>query len=146
MTIYFDMDGTIADLYGVEGWLGFLQNEDVYPYSAAAPLVNMERLGWVLENLQAQGYRVGIISWLSRNGSQNYNKAVRRAKREWLFEKIAIKWDEIHIVKYGTPKNKVCRDCNGILFDDEQKNRENWEGIAFDEKDILKKLNQLMRA
>ena len=31
MTIYFDMDGTIANLYGVESWLDFLQKEDAYP-------------------------------------------------------------------------------------------------------------------
>lgn len=144
MTIYFDMDGTIANLYGVESWLEFLQNEDAYPYRAAAPLVDVERFKKVLENLKAEGYRLGIISWLSRNGSQNYNKAVRQAKKEWLFSKITIKWDELHIVKYGTPKNSVCRDKNGILFDDEERNRKNWKGVAFDEKNIIEKLNSLM--
>ena len=37
--IYFDMDGTIADLYGVDGWLDDLMNESTRPYAAAAPLL-----------------------------------------------------------------------------------------------------------
>lgn len=31
MTIWFDMDGTIADLYGVDGWLEMLIAEDPTP-------------------------------------------------------------------------------------------------------------------
>ena len=31
-TIFFDMDGTIADLYSVDGWLADLINKDVRPY------------------------------------------------------------------------------------------------------------------
>ena len=30
--IYFDMDGTIADLYAVDGWLADLRSENVRPY------------------------------------------------------------------------------------------------------------------
>ena len=33
--IYFDMDGTIADLYGVDNWLEMLINEDATPYRVA---------------------------------------------------------------------------------------------------------------
>lgn len=35
MRICFDMDGTIADLYGVENWLDYLIAEDVKPYAEA---------------------------------------------------------------------------------------------------------------
>jgi len=144
MTIYFDMDGTIADLYGIKDWLKMIQEENAYPYAVAAPLVDMKKLNSILENLKSLGFKIGVISWLSRNGSKEYNKTVRKTKREWLFQKIGINFDEIHIVKYGTPKNKVCKDKNGILFDDELRNRENWKGIAFDEKNIFEKLEELM--
>ena len=30
-TIYFDMDGTLANFYGVENWLDYLENEDTTP-------------------------------------------------------------------------------------------------------------------
>ena len=39
--INFDMDGTLADFYGVDNWLEYLVNKDAYPYAAAKPLMNM---------------------------------------------------------------------------------------------------------
>ena len=39
-TIYFDMDGTLANFYGVENWLDYLENEDTTPYEIAKPLFN----------------------------------------------------------------------------------------------------------
>ena len=42
--IYFDMDGTIANFYGVDGWLDDLINERTRPYAQARPLVNMNAL------------------------------------------------------------------------------------------------------
>ena len=39
ITINFDMDGTIADLYGVENWLDYLIAGDVFPYENADPLL-----------------------------------------------------------------------------------------------------------
>ena len=53
--IYFDMDGTIADLYGVENWLEMLINEDVTPYRVARPLIRMQSLARVLNRLQREG-------------------------------------------------------------------------------------------
>ena len=37
ITINFDMDGTIADLYGVKNWLSYLEAEDTTPYAIANP-------------------------------------------------------------------------------------------------------------
>ena len=76
MTIWFDMDGTIADLYGVDGWLENLINEDTRPYDIAKPLVNMAYLARLLHKVQANGYEIGIISWTSRGGSDLYNGEV----------------------------------------------------------------------
>ena len=50
--IYFDMDGTIADLYGVEGWLNDLESENERPYATAKPLIRMSALARVLNRLQ----------------------------------------------------------------------------------------------
>ena len=50
--INFDMDGTIADLYGVDGWLNDLINGDTRPYDIAKPLVNMSALARRLNALQ----------------------------------------------------------------------------------------------
>lgn len=137
MTFYFDMDGTIADLYGVKGWLDDLINENPRPYAEARPLVNCERLIKIIEFLKAEGYNFGIISWTSKNGSAAFNKIVRKTKIEWLNKNFPNCFSEIHIVKYGTPKYRVAKD-SGFLFDDEEQNRKSWNrGRSFTEKDIF---------
>lgn len=139
--IYFDMDGTIANLYGVENWLDNLMNEYTRPYREAKAMVNMRALGRELNRLQAEGYVIGIVSWLSKNGTDEYGERVAKAKREWLARHIgAVEWDEVHIVKYGTPKYKVVNVPNGILFDDEERNRKEWalgNGLAFGVENIV---------
>ena len=82
--IYFDMDGTIANLYGVNGWLDDILNESVRPYVEAKPLVNMNSLARILNRLVRNGYTVNVISWTAKNGSNEYNEAVAEAKRAWL--------------------------------------------------------------
>ena len=42
--VWFDMDGTIADLYAVEGWLNSLRAFDPKPYAKAQPMLNMSAL------------------------------------------------------------------------------------------------------
>lgn len=136
-TFYFDMDGTIADLYGVEGWLDDLQAERVRPYAEARPLVDCERLKKIIDFLKAEGYNFGIISWTSKNGSKEFNKKVRKIKMEWLEKYFPDCFSEIHIVKYGTPKYKVAKN-HGILFDDEEGNRKKWnKGKSYTEKEIF---------
>lgn len=134
MTYYFDMDGTIADLYGVENWLPMLINEQTTPYDVAAPLVNVENFCKKAAELKTQGATFGIVSWTARGGSKEYNKKVRLAKLQWLDKFFPGIFTEIHIVKYGTPKYRVVKDKTGFLFDDEEKNRTQWKGVAYNEK------------
>lgn len=142
--IYFDMDGTIADFYGVDNWLDMLINSDTTPYKVAKPLVNMNVLARYLNRLQDKGYVIGIVSWLSKKGNNKYNKEVTETKKKWLAKHLrSVKWNEVHIVKYGTPKHKVVNNTNGILFDDEEQNRINWKGIAHDEKNIINVLKTI---
>lgn len=141
--IYFDMDGTIADLYGVSGWLADLEAENVRPYAEAKPLLNLSLLARYIHKAQRMGYTVGVISWLSKTGSPAYNEAVAAVKREWLAKHLpSVEWDEIHIVKYGTPKS-ACRTCPGILFDDEQRNLDEWGAGAVIASDLLEILRSL---
>lgn len=141
--IYFDMDGTIADLYGVPNWLEYLVNGDTLPYKAARPLVNMNTLARLLNRLQADGYHIGIVSWLSKSGTESYNEAVTKAKLAWLNKHLhSVHWDEIVIVPYGTPKHEVV-SVDGILFDDEEHNRTDWTGTAYDVENIIEILKGL---
>ena len=142
-TIYFDMDGTIADLYGVAEWLPRLRAEDATPYTDAAPMVNTAEFQLLLAILQNRGYKLGIISWLAKDSSNSYKKAVTKAKRDWLTETFPeIMFDEMHFVQYGTRKDYVAKDKNGIIFDDDERVREKWRGKAINPniEDIIEKL------
>ena len=144
MTIYFDMDGTIADLYGVENWLDYLLEKNALPYKIAKPLLRLNTLARLLNRLQSEGYKIGIISWLAKNSSDDYDKAVTKAKENWLNKHLAsVKFDTIHIVKYGTPKENFANSENDILFDDEERNRNNWIGKAYDVDNIIEVLKGL---
>ena len=140
--IYFDMDGTIANLYGVDGWLDCIINEYTKPYREAKALVNMRQLGRELNRLKQNGYTIGIISWLAKGATDEYNRQVAQAKRNWLAKHLsAVRFDEVHIVEYGTPKYTL---GNGILFDDEEPNRANWIGKAYDVNDIIETLKAIV--
>lgn len=133
--IYFDMDGTIANLYGVEGWLDDIRAERVRPYAEAKPMVNFSVLARVLNRLVRNGYSVNVISWTARGGSDEYNEAVAEAKRAWLAKHLpSVRFENVFIVPYGTPKQNF---GFGVLFDDEKPNRDNWNGKAYDEKNIV---------
>lgn len=137
-TIYFDMDGTIADLYGVTNWLEYLMEENTLPYEIAKPLLRLSALAKILNRLQREGFKIGIISWLSKNGTDEYNTAVTTAKENWLKKHLkSVQFDEIHIVKYGTNKDLFRHTDEDLIFDDEEKNRKSWGGQAHDVNNIL---------
>lgn len=142
--IYFDMDGTIANLYGVENWLDMIINRDATPYKIAKPMVRMSTLARVLNNLTNKGYTIGIVSWLAKNSTTEYDERVKTAKIEWLKTHLkSVHFEEIHIVPYGTPKHEIVNNPNGILFDDEEPNRINWKGEAFDVHNIIEILKEV---
>lgn len=127
MTIYLDMDGTVIDFYGVPNWLECLEAQDSTPYRIAKPLVNLSTLARYLNRLQARGYNIGIISWLSKSGTDKFNAEVAEVKRNWLAKHLpSVEWDEIHIIPYGVPKSNCATCPNAILFDDEQRNLNEW--------------------
>ena len=144
ITINFDMDGTIADLYGVENWLDYLINENTFPYANAKPLVRLNLLARRLNTLQRNGYNIAVISWLSKSGTEEYNRAVTEVKMAWLKKHLpSVNWDRITIVPYGTPKENFCNNPLDVLFDDEERNRTNWTGKAYDVQNILEILAEM---
>ena len=144
-TIWWDMDGTIANLYAVENWLPKLRAEDASPYTEAEVLWNMSQLARLTNSVQKLGYKLGIISWTSKGGSASYNEAVKQAKIEWLKKHLAsVNWDSICVVSYGTPKSLVMQSEDDILFDDEEQNRNDWLGEAFEPEMMVKVLKALL--
>ena len=139
--ICFDMDGTLVDLYGVEGWLEMLRSFDPTPYKIAKPLINMAVLARLLHKAQRLGYVIKVISWCSLESTEEYDLAVEQAKKEWLQAHLpSVEFDEIIITEYGVPKS-TCG--SGILFDDNAEVRNEWVDTAYEPSEILDILREL---
>lgn len=146
-TLVFDMDGTIADLYGVDGWLDDLVAKRVRPYAEAKPIYDMVTLKTVLEILKGMGWRIAVTSWLAKNSNAEYDNAVREVKKAWL-DNYGFPYDVLNIVEYGFDKSTVTERIGGfqILIDDEEKNLKDWKnGLTINAKyDILNVLLKMI--
>ena len=145
--LVFDMDGTIADLYGVEGWLDNLRAEETRPYEIAKPMYDMLALNAILDMFKAIGWKIVVTTWLAKGSTKEYDDKVRKAKVEWL-ARYDFPFDEIHLVKYGTTKADCTRKKGGfqVLVDDNEKIRKGWtlgDTINANEN-ILEKLVDLL--
>lgn len=145
--IWFDMDGTIADFYGVPTWKEDIESFNSRPYEVCTPLLNMSLLARLLNKLQSGGYCIGVISWSSKTATAEFDKAVEIAKKNWLGTHLAsVRFDSIEVVRYGTPKHE---GRNGILFDDNAEVRNDWNksgATAKTEKEIIEVLKGLLKA
>lgn len=145
-TIYFDMDGTFYDLYNYPDWLQCILSEKVKCYTQSTLLVDYDNFLSVLNNLKKKGYKLGIITWLSKNATKQYQNKVRKAKYYYLNKYFSDIFDEIHIIQYGKNKAQYCKGKNCILFDDEMNNRKQWtqkKGIAYDVINLIDILQNL---
>lgn len=143
MKIYFDMDNTLNLLYDVPNWLSMLRDSDPTPYLIAKPRINLSLLARYLNKLQRQGHTIGVISWLSRDSSPEYDELVTAAKTAWLNIHLpSVKWDEIHIISYGTDKWSVAGE--GIIFDDDERVHNTWENEAYLPDDIFNVLKEIL--
>lgn len=148
--IVFDMDGSLNLLYSVPNWLEMLRAYDPTPYEVAEPMWDMAVLANVLQELQALGVVISIVTWLSKESTPVYDEEVREAKKEWL-DRYDFPYDHFHGVKYGATKaNSVRKRLHdgdeAILIDDNAKVREGWHlGATIDPTaeniiEVLKKL------
>ena len=151
--IVWDMDGTMADLYGVNGWLEMLREENPLPYEIAKPMWDMERLANILNGLRAIGVEQRIVTWLSMESSEQYKVETRNAKREWL-DRFDFPYDHFHGVQYGATKADSVRrflaeDESAILIDDNFKVRNGWhlgETVDPTKVDIIDFLGALLES
>ena len=143
MRIWFDMDGTIADLYGVENWLEMLIAHDETPYTIAKGIVNLSLLARLMNKAQRNGYKICIVSALAKGSTNKYDERVKTAKLNWLKTHLkSVKFDEIKFVPYWFVKNEVNHD-NDILFDDEERHLTAWTGRAVNANQMIETLKAL---
>lgn len=143
-TIWLDMDGTIADLYGVTNWLEMLIAHDPAPYALAAPIIRLASLARLLTAMQKRGYKVGIVSALAKNSDPDYDEMVINAKMEWLTKHLpSVIFDEMRFLPYEGVKNQV-NNGDDILFDDEQRHHDAWTGESYFPDQLLEVLRGLL--
>ena len=143
MKIWFDMDGTIADLYGVENWLEMLIAHDETPYAIAKPIVNLSVLARLMNKVQRKGFEICIISALAKDSTAEYDERVRNAKIKWLANHLkSVHFDEIRFVPYWYTKNDVNTGAD-VLFDDEERHLEKWTGTAVHASKMIETLKAI---
>lgn len=141
------MDGTLNKFYDVPNWLDLLLANDVTPYKIAEPAIDTTFLAKQLKELQRTGIKIGIISWLAKNGTESFNKEATLAKKEWLKRHFPTTfWNEIHIVPFGFAKETFKQTEEDILFDDTLENIQSWgNNRGFAETAILTLLEKLIK-
>ena len=143
MKIWFDMDGTIADLYGVENWLEMLIAHDETPYVIAKPIVNLSVLARLMNKIQRKGFEICIVSALAKDSTAEYDERVRNAKIKWLANHLkSVHFDEIRFVPYWYTKNDVNTGAD-VLFDDEERHLEKWTGTAIHASKMIETLKAI---
>lgn len=143
MKIWFDMDGTIADLYSVNKWLDMIIAEDETPYAIAKPLVNLSLLARLMNKAQKHGYEICIVTALAKDSTKEYDKKVIEAKKLWLKKHLkSVNFNTIKFVPYWFTKNDV-NTGNDILFDDEERHLKKWTGKAVPASEMIKTLKFL---
>ena len=143
MKIWFDMDGTIADLYGVENWLEMLIAHDETPYAIAKPIVHLSVLARLMNKVQRKGFEICIVSALAKDSTAEYDERVRNAKIKWLANHLkSVHFDEIRFVPYWYTKNDVNTGAD-VLFDDEERHLEKWTGTAVHASKMIETLKAI---
>lgn len=149
--LYFDMDGTIADLYNSENWLQKIENkqpvfealEEMPWFATAKNLIRILKMEF--------GYEVGVITWTPMNTTAEYEAIARAEKNRWLGEHADGLFDFVTFQRYGTSKTisnrDVCHRGIHILFDDNHEVRADWEQTfqpAYDAKDMVTVMRTLL--
>lgn len=138
--LYFDMDDTLYGLSALDDWLPRLRANDAKVYSDGKPCHDLVKLAAFVNSLQEKGTRIGIISWLSMCKDVVLYRESRKEKKRFLqVEMGSVVWDELHITAYGRKKHLTANYPKGVLVDDKDSIREEWEqhgGVAIDPRGI----------
>lgn len=122
--VYFDMDGTIADLYGVSDCFKRLDNMDATVYSEAKPIdkyINM------LKEFHTMGYKVIILSALGMVSSKQFDKDTIRNKGMWLDTYVGKEYIDERVYIPNTKHKELYQLFGkGILVDDDDRVLMNW--------------------
>lgn len=124
--VYFDMDGTLADLYGVTNVFKRLDTLDANVYLEAKPIntyINM------LKEFKHMGYKIIILSCLGMISDKQFDKDTIHNKGIWLDKYIGKEYidERIYIPNTKHKESYINMYGNGILVDDDERVLINWK-------------------
>lgn len=143
-TIYFDLDGTLYDLYNIENWEQKLREEKPNMYNQDRPLYT-PRIHTIVSALLRLGVKFHSITKLSMTATENYAKLTTEEKKEWVRNNLPFV-SNINCIPYTDHKYKYIRrkDEENILIDDSEYECSDWTGTAYKAEnnieDILEKI------
>jgi len=123
--VYLDMDGTVANLYGIENWLPRLRAEDKTIFQECAPMISEQEL---FQHFPQNQFEIIVLSMTPKGASEKYHAQVQEQKNEWLDRYFPSITRRIYR-KYGHNKN-LKNSKNAILVDDSEPIRQSWKGTA----------------
>lgn len=132
--IFFDLDGTLFDLYGKSEWLERLQNEDPTVFEGDGMTkgflssIDLVNLFEVANMLAEKGVQFEVITWLPMGASPEYEFACDLIKRKWVKENLPF-ITKVTCLSYGIPKQNGIekRAAQMFLVDDNEEICKMWE-------------------
>lgn len=130
--IWFDMDGTIYDLYKIPGWLDALRANEMNIFSLDdMGRKSLPRIREAVRALMDAGWQVGIITWAPMHieACTPVFDDCWLEKKHWIDRNFPELADcTFNCVEYGDPKQNWVEDDSvlNILVDDNKLVRENW--------------------
>ena len=128
--VYFDMDGTIADLYTEDINLDEVFTREERIFQNLKPLVNPIKLNAEIAKLTHKGYTVGVITWLPAGASAEYRETCKADKLEWTKKHFPELANNFHALPFGTPKARAIKTLKvATLVDDNPEVLRNFKAI-----------------
>jgi phosphoglycolate phosphatase-like HAD superfamily hydrolase len=139
--IWFDMDGTIADLYNHRDWLKRIRNNDSTVFEELQQTSFTNRMiADIMEEAkfaEVTDITFGIITWTSMEATYEMQLETSKSKLIWAKKfnnryNLNINFDTHFItLPYGTPKQSGLARVNSkgyqVLIDDNQEVLDTWE-------------------
>lgn len=123
--VYLDMDGTIYNLYGIDGWLRGLRSEESGVFSHDERLITEEDL---FRYFPPNRYEIRVLSMTPKGASKKYCAQVIAEKDAWLDHYFPSLTKRIYRA-YGNNKN-LAHSEDKILVDDSEAIRSTFRGTA----------------
>ena len=123
--VYFDLDGTLFNLYGKENWLEMLESETAGVFQGSESdlmeNIDLEELYEGIQALANYGVEFNVITWLPMQASREYEEICAKEKTEWV-RKVLPFINEVVCQPYGTPKQKgISKRANTMILIDDNK-------------------------